>query len=435
MSNSSFLEANEYIERIPLFGPNKSGNENLEAVMDILGNPHLKHKSIHVAGTNGKGSTVQFMREILAACGYRVRTFTSPHLISITERIEGITEESFVRCYEIVRQACECAVKEGLQHLSYFEFLFAMAAVYFADEDLDYVIYETGLGGRLDATNVLAPVLTVITQIGLDHMKYLGDTISEIAYEKAGIIKTGIPIVYHTNSFEADVVIHKHANELAAEAYNVANVEYIIDEITDKTIDFSARSRYYSYNGLRLTGVATYQVDNAVTAITAIHVLLGTTIAQETIQEALDTFSWPGRMEILAENLIIDGAHNESAIERFTESVNENYPDQKKVLLFAVAGDKDYEPMIEYLMANLEITAVYVTSLDSARAISAEYIAALFRDAAKKQQQNVRVYAENDINLCFKQAYASLDVPNETLFCVGSLYLIGKIKDIWRRSV
>ena len=435
MSNSSFQEASEYIERIPLFGPNKSGNENLEAVMNILGNPHLKHKSIHVAGTNGKGSTVQFMREILAASGYRVRTFTSPHLISITERIEGITEEAFARSYEIVRQACECAVKEGLQHLSYFEFLFAMAAVYFADEDLDYVIYETGLGGRLDATNVLAPVLTVITQIGLDHMKYLGDTISAIAYEKAGIIKNGIPIVYNTNSFEADVVIHKRADELAAEAYNVANVEYIIDEITDKTIDFSARSRYYSYNGLRLTGVATYQVDNAVTAITAIQVLLGTTIAQETIQEALDTFSWPGRMEILAENLIIDGAHNESAIERFTESVNENYPDQKKVLLFAVTGDKDYEPMIEYLMANLEITSVYVTSLDSARAISAEYIAALFRDAAKKQQQNVRVYAENDINLCFRQAYASLDVPDETLFCVGSLYLIGKIKDIWRRSV
>ena len=434
--DTSFQKANEYINRIPLFGPNKSGNENLESVLMILGNPHLKHKAIHVAGTNGKGSTVQFLRAMLCASGYQVRTFTSPHLVSITERIEGISQEDFVRCFEIVRNACDKAVKENLQHLSYFEFLFAMAAVYFSDLPLDYVIYETGLGGRLDATNVLTPVLTVITQIGLDHMKYLGNTITEIAGEKAGIIKTGIPVVYHTGSFEADVVIEERANALASETFNVANTEYIIDEITDKTIDFSVHSRYYNYNGLQLNSVATYQVDNAITAITAMHVLLGTEITQEKIQLGLDDFVWPGRMEILEDNLVIDGAHNESAIERFTESVNRNYPTQKKKLLFAVAGDKDYEPMITYLISNLDITEVYVTSLDSARAISAEYIAALFREAAKKQgKTTIRVSAENDIKTCLKQAYQSLETPGETLFCVGSLYLIGKIKDIWRRSV
>jgi dihydrofolate synthase / folylpolyglutamate synthase len=168
--NNSMKEAEDYINQIPLFGPhtegrNKSGNENLEAVMALLGNPHLAHKAIHVAGTNGKGSTVQFLRAILTEEGYRVRTFTSPHLISITERIEGITEEEFVECYQIVRNACEQAVQKNLQHLSYFEFLFAMAAVYFSKLELDYVIYETGLGGRLDATNVLVPVLTIITEI------------------------------------------------------------------------------------------------------------------------------------------------------------------------------------------------------------------------------------------------------------------------------
>lgn len=427
---NQFEEAVKYIEQIPLFGPSKSGNENLEAVLALLGNPHLAHKAIHVAGTNGKGSTVLFMREILTVCGYRVRTFTSPHLVSITERIEGITEEEFARCYEIVRAACEQAVQKNLQHLSYFEFLFAMATVYFAKMDLDYVIYETGLGGRLDATNTLAPVLTVITQIGLDHMKYLGTTITEIAGEKAGIIKTGIPVVYHTGDIEADAVVLERASVLAAEAINVANVEYNIDEITDKTIDFSAYSRYYSYNGLRLNSVATYQADNAVTAITACHVLLGETIAQEKIQEALDRFFWSGRMEVLAENLVIDGAHNESAIERFAESVNACYPDKKKTLLFAVAGDKDYEPMIDTLVAELEMEAVYVTSLDSVRAISAEYIAALFRQAIKKYGHTTHVYAEDDIRSCFTQAYTSIDPENGMLFCVGSLYLIGKIKDI-----
>lgn len=433
--NNSFSEAENYINQIPLFGPNKSGNENLESIMELLGNPHLKHKAIHVAGTNGKGSTVQMIRCILTACGYKVRTFTSPHLISITERIEGITQEEFVRCYEEVRFACEQAVKNGLQHLSYFEFLFAMAAVYFAEQELDYVIYETGLGGRLDATNVLVPVLTVITQIGFDHMKYLGDTISSIAQEKAGIIKTGVPIVYHTGSMEADAIVSACADKLAAEAINVANVEYIIDEITDKTIDFSMRSRYYNYNGLSLGSMATYQVDNAITAITACHVLYGREIAQEKIQQALDCFSWPGRMEKLADNLIVDGAHNESAIARFIESVNALYPDRKKILMFAVAGDKAYEPMIEELMANLDVEAVYVTSLESARAISAEYIAALFRECSRKHAKNVRVYAEENIATCFSQAYASLDVQDGMLFCVGSLYLIGKIKDIWEATV
>ncbi len=141
---------------------------------------------------------------------------------------------------------------------------------------------------------MLVPVLTIITEIGLDHMKYLGNTIEAIAGEKAGIIKTGVPVVYHTGSLEADAVVKNQAEALAAEAINVANVEYNIDEFTDKTIDFSMYSRYYSYNGLRLDSVATYQVDNAVTAITAGTVLLGRQIAQEKIQLALDAFFWPG---------------------------------------------------------------------------------------------------------------------------------------------
>ncbi len=438
--NNRFNEAEQYINRISMFGPhtegrNKSGNENLAGIMEKLGNPHLKHKAIHVAGTNGKGSTVQFICAILRQCGYRVKSFTSPHLQSITERIEGITEEEFVQCYSQVRSACEEAVKEGGQHLSYFEFLFAMGALYFSKQEIDFVVYETGLGGRLDATNILSPVLTVITEIGLEHTKYLGDTIAAIAGEKAGIIKTGVPVVYNTGSVEADAVVSARARSLAAEAINVANMEYIIDEITDKTIDFSVRNRYYSYNGLRLGNVAAYQVDNAVTAIEACRRLLSCDISQDKIQQALDAFYWPGRMETLSEHLVIDGAHNESAIERFVESVQAGYADRHKTLLFAVAGDKDYEPMIAYLVSNLDVKAVYVTSLDSERAISADYIAALFRKYAKKQGKNVAVYAEDDIESCFRKAYTSACEEDSTLFAVGSLYLIGKIKNIWEESV
>lgn len=448
--NNSFNEAEQYINRISMFGMNvgrnakenentngrnKSGNDNLAFIMEKLGNPHLKHKAIHVAGTNGKGSTVQFICAILRQCGYRVRSFTSPHLVSITERIEGITEEEFVRCYGQVRTACEEAVREGGQHLSYFEFLFAMGALYFATQELDYVVYETGLGGRLDATNILSPVLTVITEIGLDHTKYLGDTIPAIAGEKAGIIKTGVPIVYNTGSPLADDVVAARARSLAAEAINVANMEYIIDEITDKTIDFSMRNRYYNYNGLRLGDVATYQVDNAVTAIEACRRLLSCDISQEKIQQALDSFYWPGRMERISEHLVVDGAHNQSAMERFVESVNAGYADKRKKLLFAVAGDKDYEPMIAYLLSNLSVEAVYVTSLDSDRAISADYIAALFRKYAKRQGYSIAICAEDDIEVCFRQAYTSACSDDSVLFAVGSLYLIGKLKDIWEASV
>lgn len=438
--NSSFIEAEQYINQISMFGlnadgRNKSGNENLLSIMEKLGNPHLKHKAIHVAGTNGKGSCVQFICSILRQCGYCVRSFTSPHLVSITERIEGITEEEFVECYKQVRVACEKAVEEGGHHLSYFEFLFAMGALYFSTKELDYVVYETGLGGRLDATNVLAPVITVITEIGLEHTKYLGDTIAAIAAEKAGIIKTGVPIVYNTGSFEADAVVEVCAKSLAAETINVANMEYIIDRITDKTIDFSVCNRYYSYNGLRLGTVATYQVDNAVTAIETCRRLLSRDISQDKIQQAFDAFYWPGRMERLSDHFVMDGAHNKSAMERFVECVKAGYTDRRKKLMFAVAGDKDYEPMIAYLLSNLEVEAVYVTSLDSERAISADYIAALFRKYAKVQGASVAIYAEDDIKKCFEQAYSEACVDDSVLFAVGSLYLIGKLKDIWEASV
>lgn len=443
---STYKESVEYIEHIPMFGPkldgrSKSGNPNLVYILEKLNNPHKKGKSIHIAGTNGKGSTAQFIRSILNAKGYKVGVFTSPHLMSITERIavsymeqgalrhENISEEEFVRCFLLVKKACEEAIHDGKQHLSYFEFLFAMAAVYYENLGLDYIVYETGLGGRLDATNVLSPVLTVITSIGLEHTQYLGDTISKIAAEKAGIIKSGIPIVYHTGNPEADEVIATYAKALSATAINVAKVDYMIDEITDKTIDFSVSNEYYTYNDLKLpVSLGIYQVDNAVTAIEACNCLLAQEISVDVIQCGLDMFFWSGRMEKVGEHLVLDGAHNLNAIERFVDSVNRCYDANKVKLLFAVAGDKDYEPMIECLMEHLDLAEVYVTSLNSDRAISADYIAALFKMYSKKFGRTCKVYADDDIDTCLKNGLAAAKAESKILFCVGSLYLIGNIK-------
>ena len=439
----NFDDAVNYILDIPKFGSgidgrNKTGNENLSYVMEILGNPHLSCKAIHVAGTNGKGSTVQFIKNILEAKGYRVGAFTSPHLVSINERIslaEPITDEAFLECFEIVKKTVDTAVKEGHAHLSFFEYLFAVAAVYFDKELPDYVVYETGLGGRLDATNILNPVITAITAIGLEHTKYLGDTIRDIAFEKAGIIKQGVPVVYNTGDIEADAVISSRADLLDAEAINVVKTEFIINDFADKTIDFSLHNGYYKYDNIILpVGSAVYQADNAITAITVCNRLFGegNYIDKVTLQNALDMFSWPGRMEQIHDNIILDGAHNPNAINRFIESAKLGHGTRGIKLLFAVAGDKDYEVMIESLCSELPISEVYVTSLDSNRGISSEYIAALFKMYLSKstEHDDYKVISSDDIRQIFLQGTESAIADGDILYCVGSLYLIGSIKEI-----
>ncbi len=461
----NYDEAVKYIDEIPMFGPvvdgrNKSGNGNLAYILGKLKNPQMNIKAIHIAGTNGKGSTARFIANMLMVRGYKVGVFTSPHLMKINERIAiGIREEKmesmdgrettddiliydisnddFAECATTVAQAIDEAIKEGYMHLSYFEFLFAMAAVYFDKVGPDYCIYETGLGGRLDATNVLKPVITAITSIGFDHTKYLGSTIKEIVREKAGIIKKGIPVVYNTDNIEADTVIEEVAENVGVDAINVAKTDYIIENITDKTIDFSLHNRYYKYNNMILNvSGATYQVDNVATAVNVCNHIFGSGqyLKEDELQEALDNFYWPGRMEQIFPNVILDGAHNTDAIARFIESVQSCFHDREIRLLFAVAGDKDYEPMIEMLCNELELKEVYVTSINSDRGISSDYIGGLFKmySARSGKDYQIKVTCDDDIRSAFSMAYYDVKGTDSMLFCVGSLYLIGSIKQIAR---
>lgn len=425
---------------------NKSGNSNLGKVMELLGNPHMSVPSIHIAGTNGKGSTCQFVKGILCASGYKVGVFTSPHILKINERIEMaygfdgckinssyISDSDFLLCYERVCRAMEENINTGGLPLSFFEIIFAMAAVYFQEKEPDYVIYETGLGGRLDATNLIEPVITAITSIGLDHTEYLGDTIEAVAGEKAGIIKTNIPVIYNTGDKSADLIIEKTAFSKNAEAINVAKTNYIINEITHKSIDFSLCNSYYKYEKLIIpvTG-ALYQVDNAVTAITLCNRLLkaDNCINIGTIQKGLQSFFWQGRMESIHPKIILDGAHNPDAIERFVESALPIATENNISLLFAVAGDKDYRPMIETLCRKLPLCRVYVTSINSNRGISAKYTAEIFSQCLKKNA--CTVMWDDDIKVMFETAFKDIKNTDETLFCVGSLYLVSSIKEIAR---
>ena len=314
----NYEEACNYISDIPKFAP-KTGLDNTRALLAALGNPQKNYRAVHIAGTNGKGSVAKMTALMLERAGYRVGLFISPHLVRMNERIsvngEDISDEEFTRTFEEIKTTVDdllagSAEDGSFAHPAYFEFLFAMAAKVFAEKECDFVVWETGLGGRLDATNTVRPDISIITSIGMDHMQYLGNTIAEIAGEKAGIIKEGVPVVYNTGEAEADAVIEKCAGEKGSVAVNV-NETVLPVELMQIIDSFAEKQK------------ALYQHDNAYTAAVALTELfasLGRDDAGKCIKEGLDAFAWPGRMEEIAPGLIIDGAHNEDAAKRFGES-------------------------------------------------------------------------------------------------------------------
>ena len=444
----TYSQAVDYIINVPRFNKyidgNPKANSTLLALMDKLGNPHLKVKAIHIAGTNGKGSTVQLVKNILVEAGYKVGCFVSPHLIKINERISVwdsldvdlvdtyITDQEFLEAFNKVELAYKSIKEDNLPSLTFFEYVFAIAAVYFTTKELDYCIYETGLGGRLDATNILKPEISAITSIGLDHMKLLGDTIEAIAGEKAGIIKTGVPIVYNTGDEQADRVIEEQARKVETPAYNVAKTDYIMNDFTPAGIDFSCGNSYYRYQDIRLSSQGVYQIQNALTAIELCNRLPGleTPISEEIIKKACGKFFWQGRMEKLENNLILDGAHNLDAIIPFTKSVKALSLDKPINILFAVADDKNYRDMIEYLCDNLEMDNIYVTSIQSDRRVLSKEIADIFRESLDNLSKT-NIYYNNDLKKTFSMAYNKSRETGDMLFCVGSLYLIGSIKELY----
>lgn len=407
----TYDEVVEHILHIPRFMENSL--ESTREVLGRLGSPELQPRAIHIAGTNGKGSVSRMVSLILQSRGHRTGLFISPHLVRINERIsidgECISDEELVRYYEIVGSAA------GSYQPAFFEYLFLMAAKYFADQGCDYVVYETGLGGSLDATNVIMPEVSIITSIGMDHMKYLGDTIEQIAGEKAGIIKSGIPVVYNTGDSIADSVIESRAGMLVSPCYNV--VEYIDSIRSGLEPDSLAAIDNMT---------ALYQKDNAYTAIMAATVL-GIDIKEDIFSD----FVFPGRMEYLAENILMDGAHNEDAIIRFIESVEyiQRRDGWRKLsLLFAVSSDKDYKGIIRLLIDKLSLKDVYITEISSDRRTDMDEVMRLFRDQIS-EDNDYSVRGCREIDRALRMAREELD-QDTLLLIVGSLYMVGDIKRI-----
>ena len=430
---TAFEQAEQYINEIPRFA-GKNTVEDTSRLLTIAGCDRLPFPVIHVAGTNGKGSVCACLASILKESGRRVGIFTSPHLVDIRERIriddEMISEDRFAEVFREVQILAEEGKEEGLSHPSFFEYLFLMAMIYFRDEKPDAVILETGLGGRLDATNsVKHPALCVITEIGFDHMQYLGNTLEEIAGEKAGIIKKGVPVIFPDRRPETTRVLVNRAKEIGSRAVLLEKSNILDINTGNKNIDFSLHTGYYNYIGLSLHMVALYQVENASLAVLAAEELNreGYLIGEEAIRKGLLGAYWPGRMEEVQPGIFLDGAHNEDGIEALLATVKALPCRGERKLLFGVVADKQYEKMIRRIAESGLFTEIAVTTLSSDRSASLTELSKLWR----QYELPCRFY--EDAGEAFGWLLAGRKEA-DVIYVAGSLYLIGQIKSLKRRT-
>lgn len=427
----TYEEAATYIEEIPKF-TKKHTLEHTKMFLKRLGNPAADRKIVHVAGTNGKGSVCAYLQAILMAEGKRTGFFTSPHLVSVNERIRvdniQIDNETFLKVFRKVLKIVRQMVEDGIEHPSYFEFLFGMGMTAFAETDVEYIILETGLGGRLDATNAIDnPALAIITSISLDHTAILGDTIEKIAGEKAGIIKPGVPVFFDGSSKKAAEVIKAKASELGVSCREVTKNAYEIQEVHRKYIAFSRRSAYDKDVIFQVPMCGCYQAMNAELALEASEYLLaGEEIHMDRWKEALAELHWEGRMERVGAHITVDGAHNPGAMEAFVESVKALDESERgeMVLLFSAVSDKKYDQMIEYLCENLDVKAYVVTQIEDERGVPAEELADVFRRYTDRP-----VYCKERLEDAVRTAMNERGETGE-IYCLGSLYLVGMMKKL-----
>lgn len=427
----SYEEAQRYIEDIPKFA-GKNTLADTRKLLSLIGGETLTSKIIHVAGTNGKGSVCAYLRGILMESGRSVGMFISPHLETIRERIsiDGrmISEEEFAEVFERIKDGVKQGSEIGLSHPSFFEYLFLMAMCYFMDRQPDYIILETGLGGRLDATNSISkPAVCVITEIGYDHMQYLGDTLSQIAAEKAGIMKEDVPVVFLDAREEVTGILTQYAEKMKSPAIILRKDQILDVNISNKTIDFSLHTGYYNNVRLSLNTPALYQVENASLAVLAAGELRDHHITPEAVRKGLWAAFWPGRMEQVLPGVFLDGAHNEDGIRAFLSTVRKDGCTGKRRLLFGVVADKRYGQMIQMIADSGLFTEAVVTVLETDRSASIDKLKKIW------EQYSGITYSFHENAREALQKLLSDKTGEDTAYVVGSLYLIGQIKSLMRR--
>lgn len=401
--------------------------EHTRELLSRLGNPQEGIKIIHVAGTNGKGSVCAYLNAMLLAGGKKTGLFTSPHLVRINERFqingEDVSDEQFLDAFLKVEKAAKEYEAEGEGHPSYFETLFLMGMLIFKEAGVEYLVMETGLGGRLDATNVVEkPLACIITSISRDHTEYLGDTLEAIAGEKAGIIKAGVPVIYDASQPGPASVIAAKAKEMGSPAWPMEPSFYEMKTQSREGITFT-----FAYPGgekaeLVIPYVAKYQMMNASLAFYTMHILQDVhDIPKNVLAEGLSKIKWPCRMEMAAPGVIIDGAHNEDGIAQFVSTAGYFAKENEITILFTAVADKHYHEMIGEICEGIHPSHVVATQIDGSRVVPAEVLAEDFRRAGCTD-----VCAEPEIGAAYEKALGKKG--SGMLFCVGSLYLAGELK-------
>ena len=431
----NYEEAVNYFLDIPRFAAKKHDLSGLRRFLEELGNPDRRLKIIHVAGTNGKGSVCAFLESILREQGMKTAAFTSPHLVRVNERFrfdgESVDDGTFLEAFLAVRQAAEKLEREGVSHPTFFEFAFLMFMVMCKTRAPQWVILETGMGGRLDATNVIEkPQLVVITSVGLDHMQYLGSTVEAIAGEKAGILKRGVLVVFDANRPEVRAVIEKRAAGLSCGVYAVQKSWYNRTDMDGESLTMEIPDK-----ALRLTVpfAAQYQADNAMRAVTAAR-LFG--IPDEVIARGIQKTRWPGRMEQVMPGVFLDGAHNEDGIRAFASAASRIVKRERELgkgrtvyLLLAISSDKEHASMTRLLCENLPFDVLFVTQVAYGRRLESSI---LEREASGLTERPVEVY--DTVGGALEELLKRRS-PGDLIFCAGSLYLIGEIKgELLRRG-
>lgn len=411
------------------------GLDRMEELLRRLGNPQDDLKVIHVAGTNGKGSVSKYLEEGLSACGYKMGLYTSPYIETFNERIRydgaDISDEDLEYYGQKVVSAAEAMVADGLDSPTEFEVVTAIAFLYFADRQADITILEVGLGGIGDSTNVVkSPLASVITSISYDHMAQLGSSLAEIAVNKAGIIKTGCPVIANVPQRDAAKIIARKAYAMGSRLYDISGIRAAVSDETPFSQKVSMELYEKSYSDVEISMVGRHQAENLKTALATLEILRksgAVKLDREALYEGLKRARQPGRFEVISEDplVIIDGAHNEAGAQALQETMAQHFAEKKILLVAGILADKEIDSIVKFLT---KITDhIIVTEPDNPRKLAAEKLAEHVADFG------VAAEAVSDVEAAVHRAKELADGYDVILFA-GSLYLIGDVRRLWRNE-
>jgi len=423
-----YSQAIEYIYNLNKYGI-KLGLKNITYLLSLFDNPHLKTKVIHIAGTNGKGSTASIISSIVKTAGFKVGLYTSPHLVHFQERMridgELISQKAVCHLLERMKPIIrKVATTEGYQHPTFFEVITAMAFLYFYENHADFSIIEVGLGGRLDATNVCQPLVSVISHIDYDHMDRLGNTLTEIAREKGAIIKDKTFVVNAKQYPEVHEAIKAIAEEKQALLYSVG--EEINPSLTHSDLkgnDFHYSGIYHRFKDFHVPLAGEYQVENASMAIAVAELLnhMGYQVSEHDIIEGLKNSRWPGRFEIVQKQpmVILDGAHNPNGVAQFIKNLKKLVLDKRIIAVLGIFSDKDYYRILKNIVPFVD--QLILTMANNPRATPTHILA---REAGRYISHE-KITEKTTVDAAIQESFR-IAKKDDVICITGSLYTVGE---------